>query len=415
MNRFLAHPRLAALLGDWLRCTCGVLGCTAMAGAISIGAAAPSDAIARPEPGSRRSVPPICRHAVSVGDRHTAHKCREAWRSMYERSRRRSGRGRDVPRRAHRHTWKPKTGHRPSPPVPQRPSARTVLPDPPSGERPSPVRKKNTPRPAPSSAAPTRIPERAEEAESRSSSLQPVLLLSLLIPAAAAICYPFRHRLCAAATAGLPVLPVPEAEAEASAPVGFGYRPVLDPFAAPVAGLCGPGAISTARVLALTALEAHGDESLLVIPRPDATSLFGLAEDELLDDSTDGLFIPGNLDVALAYLETELAIRKDTGVTQARRLLLVADCAQEAHRLQALLARHPGGASAVLLGPWTGDQAMIDDDGLVDAPPALASALPDRVPALSRTEARDRLLAALAQQREAKKPPPKRRSSPRRP
>ncbi|MFB4312353.1 hypothetical protein [Actinomadura sp. GTD37] len=414
MNRFLAHPRLAVLLGEWLRCTCGLLGCTAVAGAISIGAAAPSDAAARPEPGPRRSVPPNCRHAVSIGDWYTAHKCKEAWRSMYERSRRRSGRGRDFPRWTDRHTWKPKTGHRPPSPIPiERPSPRAALPGPPSSEPPFPTPKKSTPPPAPSSPLPTRPREQAEELDSRPATLQPVFLLGLLIPAAAAICYPFRHRLYAVATAGLPALPaVPEAE---TTPIGFGYHSALDPFAAPAAGLSGPGAVSTARVLALTALDEHGDDSLLVLPRPDATTLFGLAEDELLDDNTDGLFIPGNLDAALAYLETELAIRQNTGVTQGRRLLLVADCTQETDRIQALLTRHPGGASAILLGPWTGDQALIDDNGLVEAPPALATTLPDHVPALSRTEARDRLLAALARHSETKKPPPKRRSSPRRP
>jgi hypothetical protein len=242
--------------------------------------------------------------------------------------------------------------------------------------------------------------------------LQPVLLLSLLIPAAAAICYPFRHRLYAVATAGMPALPVPEEEKEP--PTDFVYRPVLDPFAAPAMGLSGPGAVSTARVLALTALDEHGDDSLVVIPRPDATTLFGLAEDELLDDDTAGLFIPGNLDAALAYLETELAIRQNTGVTRARRLLLVADCAHEAGRIQELLARHPGGVSAVLLGPWPGEQATIDDNGLVDAPSAPDSNLPDRVPALSRVEARDRLLAALERHRETRKPSPRRRSSSRR-
>ncbi|NKZ03393.1 hypothetical protein [Actinomadura latina] len=242
--------------------------------------------------------------------------------------------------------------------------------------------------------------------------MQPVLLLSLLIPAAAAICYPFRHRLYAVATAGMPALPVPEEE-EAPSP-GFGYRPVLDPFAVPATGLSGPGAVSTARVLALTALDEHADDSLVVIPRPDATVLFGLAEDELLDDNTAGLFIPGNLDAALAYLETELAIRQNTGVTQARRLLLVADCSQETDRIRALLAQHPGGVSAILLGPWSGAQATIDDNGLVNTPPALTLSLPDRVPALSRVEARDRLLAALARHRETKKPSSRRRSSPRR-
>ncbi|QKW35720.1 hypothetical protein HUT06_18125 [Actinomadura sp. NAK00032] len=247
--------------------------------------------------------------------------------------------------------------------------------------------------------------------DSRPPSLQPVLLLSLLIPAAAAICYPFRHRLYAVAAAGMPALGLPEEEPLHAC---FDYRPAIDPFAAPATGLSGPGAVSTARVLALAALDEHGDDSLVVIPRPDATTLFGLAEDELLDDDTAGLFIPGNLDAALAYLETELAIRESNGVTQARRLLLVADCTQEPDRIQALLTRHPGGASAILLGPWTGDRATIDDTGLVTAPSSLVSGLPNHVPALSRTEARDRLLAALARHKKLEKPSSKRRSSPRR-
>ncbi|WUI03832.1 hypothetical protein OHR68_19160 [Spirillospora sp. NBC_00431] len=190
---------------------------------------------------------------------------------------------------------------------------------------------------------------------------------------------------------------------------------MFDPFAAPATGLTGPGAVSTARILALTALDEHSENSLVVVPRPDATVLFGLGEDELLDDDTAGLFIPGNLDAALAYLETELAIRRNSGATQGRRLLLVADCTAEAERITTLLGRHPGGLSAVLLGAWTGDQATIDDEGLVDAPPALTSALPARLPAISRVEARERLLAALARQRHNQKPAARRRTTPRRP
>jgi hypothetical protein len=58
---------------------------------------------------------------------------------------------------------------------------------------------------------------------------------------------------------------------------------------------------------------------------------------------------------------------------------------------------------------------VIDDTGRVTAPAGLAAGLPDHVPALSRTEARDRLLAALARHKKPEKPSPKRRSSPRRP
>ncbi|QXJ26030.1 hypothetical protein AGRA3207_007617 [Actinomadura graeca] len=197
-------------------------------------------------------------------------------------------------------------------------------------------------------------------------------------------------------------------------PAPLTYRPSLDPFARPALGLSGPGAITTARLLALAALNDLGDTSLTVIPRPVATTLFGLDEDELLDESAAGLFIPGNLDAALAYLETELAIRQSTGVTQARRLLLVADCEDEADRISRLLARHPGGVSAVLLGTWTGDQVTIDEEGLVTAPSALAECLPSPLPTVSRTEARDRLHAAIERHRQEQKRPSGRRHATRR-
>ncbi|MEU8804129.1 hypothetical protein [Spirillospora sp. NPDC048819] len=229
----------------------------------------------------------------------------------------------------------------------------------------------------------------------------------------AAICYPFRHRLYAAA--GLPPFSTTGPAEPPPRAVPSSHQPDLDPFAAPALGLTGPGAVATARILALSALDEHGGKSLVVIPRPDTTSLFGLAEDELLDDDTAGLFIPGNLDAALAYLETELAIRENTGVTQARRLLLVADPDGETDRIKALLDRHPGGVSVILLGAWTGEQASVDDEGLVDASPAMAVSFPERLPAMSRTEARDRLFSALVRQRQDQKPPSRRRSTSRRP
>ncbi|WP_141576478.1 hypothetical protein [Actinomadura sp. WMMA1423] len=226
------------------------------------------------------------------------------------------------------------------------------------------------------------------------------------------MCYPFRHRLYTAANPGLSPLPVPNPPDPQAANVT--YRPLLDPFGAAARGLSGPGATSTARVLALTALDEHADDSLVVVPRPDAITLFGLAEDELLDDDTAGLFIPGNLDAALAYLETELAIRERSGVTHARRLLLVADCSQEADRIAMLLKRHPNAVFAVLLGQWTGDRAMVDDQGIVQGPPAVASTLPPHLPAMSRTEARDRLLGTLARHQDTRKPSSRRRSTSRR-
>ncbi|MFI0373528.1 hypothetical protein ACH35V_37200 [Actinomadura sp. 1N219] len=400
------------MISDLIRCTGGILGYTALAGAISIGVATPADAVTPASPEPRGSIPPICRHAVIVGDRHTAHKCKEAWLAMYERSRRRSGRGREFARRGDRFDWNfkarrwPPSSGQHKEPAPRQPTA----PDAPSTSPSRPTQSKTT-TPHVSAPTPTRTRSQAQDLESRPSSLQPVLLLGLLLPAAAAICYPFRHRIYAAA--GLPAFST--ATTTAAPPARLTYHPVVDPFAAPATGLTGPGAVSTARVLALTALDEHSESSLVVVPRPDATVLFGLGEDELLDDDTAGLFIPGNLDAALAYLETELAIRKNTGTEQGRRLLLVADCAEESERIKALIGRHPGGVSAVLLGTWTGDRASIDDEGLVDAPSTLTSALPERLPAISRTEARDRLLAALARQQQDQKSASKRRSTQRRP
>jgi hypothetical protein len=216
-----------------------------------------------------------------------------------------------------------------------------------------------------------------------------------LLPAAAAIGYPLRRRIYAVAGASFFV----PAASPAEPATGFMYRPAIDPFALPVTGLTGPGAAATARVLTLIALEECGDSTLVIIPRPDATALFGLAEDELLDETGTGLFIPGNLDSALAYLETELAIRRNTGGPPARRLLLVADCDNEADRINEIHDRHPGEFAAILMGEWPGDRASVDEDGLVDASPALTDSLPERLPAMSRTEARDRLNAALGRHR----------------
>ncbi|MEU6034726.1 hypothetical protein ABZ801_04905 [Actinomadura sp. NPDC047616] len=217
-------------------------------------------------------------------------------------------------------------------------------------------------------------------------------MIGLLLPTVAAIGYPLRHRILAAAASAL-LAGSPPAEEEPAVP--FTYRPALDPFTLPLLCLTGEGAAASARVMALAALEEYRDSALVVIPRPDATMLFGLAEDDLLDDSTDGLFIPGNLDAALAYMETELAMRREATAPHARRLLLVADCEKEADRISQLLARHPGDVSAVLLGDWPGERVTVDDDGRIDAPSSVVGALPERLPAMSRTEARDRLYAVV--------------------
>src|SRR5690606_25514862 len=264
----------------------------------------------------------------------------------------------------------------------------------------------------PRTPAPVPTLSQADDIDTSPPSLQSVLLLGLLIPAVAAMCFPFRHRLYAAST-GASRSPIAEAPAPPRALPE--YPPSLDPFAVPALGLPGPGVPAAARVLAVTALEVHGAASLVVIPRPDTTVLFGLAEDELLDDDSAALFIPGSLDAALAYLETELAIRENRGVTQARRLLLVADPEEELKRIQALLDRHPRSVSMILLGAWPGDSVTVDQDGLVDASSSVAARLPDRLPALSRTEARDRLFSTLARHKKEQKPPPKRRSTSRRP
>ncbi|WP_207939558.1 hypothetical protein, partial [Actinomadura darangshiensis] len=135
------------MIGDWVRCTCGLLGCTAVAGAITIGAAAPSEAADRAEPEPRRSMSPACRHAVSIGDWYTAHKCKEAWQAMYEKSRRRSGRGREYRRWADRYDRKSQEGRKdlsPSPLPLNKPAPRPAVPDPPSSTPPPSPRSKST-------------------------------------------------------------------------------------------------------------------------------------------------------------------------------------------------------------------------------------------------------------------------------
>lgn len=415
MTRFLADPRMTDIFGEIVRCTCGLLGCTAAAGLISF-AAAPADAASGPRPEPRRSAPAPCRPSLDR-DWYASQLCREAWLAIFDGSRRRAaGLGGDAARRRGRFEKEPKAGRRrPTPPKP------LDKPDPrPASQAPDGVPQAPVPTPVPtatpwgggSGQAPLRLREQADD-EPQVRPMQPVLLLGLLLPAAVAICYPFRHRILAAATAGMPVLSA-TAGGPDSRPAPFTYRPSLDPFAVPALALAGSGAVDSARVLALSALDEHGDSSLVVIPRPDAGRLFGLAEDELLDENAPGLFIPGNLDAALAYLETELAIRRSTGASAVRRLLLVADCVEEAGRIAALLDRHPGELSAVLLGPWPGAQAAVDDEGLVDAPSTLATHLPQRLPAMSRTEARDRLHAAIASQTSEGRRPPGRRYNTRR-
>src|SRR6476469_327998 len=106
MNRFLAQPMSAVVISDLLRCTTGVLGCTALAGVISISAAAPVEAVAPAAPEPHKSRPLICRHTPVFSDRHSEHRCKNPWLGMNENSRRRSGRGREFTRRCDRFDWK---------------------------------------------------------------------------------------------------------------------------------------------------------------------------------------------------------------------------------------------------------------------------------------------------------------------
>jgi hypothetical protein len=391
MNRLLADPRHTGPIRGWLRCACGLLGCMALAGTASLAAAPPASADHHPRP--HHTLPPECRTALRTGERQAWLACREAWRSMYAKHRRAEIQrylAQQRAKQAKRHLSR----DAPTQDPPRQPPPRPVAPL-------SPV-----PTPLPPSPVPTQT---LVQESAGTTSFPPLLLLGLLLPAAAAIGFPLRRRFLAMAGTSLSVSAPLHAEPGAR----FTYRPALDPFALPVFGLAGPGAAATARMLTLIALEECGDDTLVITPRTDATALFGLAEDEFLDETDGGLFIPGNLDSALAYLETELAVRQSRKGSQERRLLLVADCGDEAARIDEIRERHPDEFAALLLGAWPGQRADVDEDGLVDASAPLADALPQRLPAMSRTEARDRLNAALQRHRSCRtlvrKTRPKRR------
>src|SRR5690349_19817525 len=117
MTRFLADPRMTDIFGEIVRCTCGLLGCTAVAGVISF-SAAPADAASGPRPEPRRSVPAPCRQSLDR-DWYTSQLCRAAWLAMFDGSRRRApGLGGDAARRRGRPEKEPKAGRRPTPPKP---------------------------------------------------------------------------------------------------------------------------------------------------------------------------------------------------------------------------------------------------------------------------------------------------------
>ncbi|WP_067825312.1 hypothetical protein [Actinomadura kijaniata] len=375
-----------------------VLGTSLLVTAVPAQASTTAGAAVAARPNPREEIPAVCRRAAAFEDRYTARMCEEAWRVMYGPSKR-IKRPRAVERRPNRRTppdRAPRAVRRTPVATPAKPAPRV--------KSPSPRVSSPTPTTRPSdTAAPPPVRPRAGGGDDEANALQPLLLLGLLIPAAAGIAYPLRRRIYAAAGAASPA-PAVSAEGPEQT-VQFTYRPSIDPFAVPVLGLTGPGAADTARVMALTALEECRDTALVVVPRPDATALFGLAEDEWLDETAEELFIPGNLDAALAYLETELAARRDGHGSSTRRLLLVADIETEAERVLRMLDRHPEGLSAVLLGDWPGARVAVDDEGLVRTPPGLTIDLPERVPAMSRGEARDRLLAAVEAGRSRKRRP----------
>ena len=373
MKHIPPDPTHTGPAGGVVRRAGALVGSLAVVGAASLGTAVSAEAADKSRP--RSSLPTECRLALRTGDRHALRRCKEAWQAVYE-ARHRAGSERRLRERQGAHTAKaPRVQSSPKSTSQAKRSSPPVTPARTAGS---------------SSPLPSGTPRLAGET-SHTLSLQPLLLLGLLLPAVAAVGYPMRRRLFAMTGASfVPPLP-PTSEPNTT----FAFRPAVDPFAVPILSLTGAGAPATARVYALSALENLGDSTLVVLPRPDATVLFGLDEDEFLDETGTALFIPGNLDAALAYMETELAFRPNTGTTGAPRLLLVADCGDEAERVERLRARHPDEFAAVLLGGWPGESASVDEDGNVQAPPTLAATLPERLPAMSRTEARDRLNTAV--------------------
>ncbi|MEV5828288.1 hypothetical protein AB0L25_22295 [Spirillospora sp. NPDC052242] len=397
----MADLRLAAVVGGLCRSACGALGCTAAAGVISIGAPATAEATSPGEPRPRRHVPAADRTAftaVHKNDRHGDElplcpqppaRAKHSKRKGQEPDRN-TPLHPDSPALAHATDEHRNQPHSMTDHIPQ-----TSLPHPPTFEAAlnPPQRALNNTASATSPEHPNRK-ERPPAARSDvATTTVATALLLLLLPTIAAICYPLRRR----ASSPEPPKPPP--------PSALRCRPPLDPFTIGAVGLAGPGALATARVMALAALGTQRP-SLVVIPRPDVTRMFGLDEDELLDDDISELFIPGNLDAALAYLETELTIRRNAGRPPVPRLLLIADCAGETDRIHTLLNVHRGGVSAVLMGPWTGDRATVTADGVVAVPPTDAT-LPAHLPTMSRVQAHDLLYAAVT-------PPPVRRRPTRR-
>lgn len=257
-----------------------------------------------------------------------------------------------------------------------------------------------TPRPAPSG-------EITEDPASRPVEPSPLLGLLILLLPVAAIGLTLRRRAPAPApamTARVSAAPPAAAPPAPPPPRQRADGVALTPFCGLLLALGGRRAADLARLITLSALE--DGSGLVVLPRADAMRLLGLEEDELLDEPPDELFLPGTLDAALSYLETELRLRaRGQGSGAQPRLLLVADCGAEADRIARLFARHPGALSAVILGEWPGERTVVDTDGRISAPSHLAALLPKQAPALSRAEARHRLDALLAGSRRRSRGP----------
>lgn len=424
MSRFIADATGTGWIRRALRRGCGSLGFAALVAALVLGHVRPAHAD-HPHRDREHELRSCERYGRMFGPRARA-ACLESWDSPREDSRHgrrydprydprhdsRYGR-RYAPDHRHRERlpypwWAPRPEEpRPGAPSPERDRGVVTAPQP-----SRPRQSERAPRPTPSPTLPSATPEgtgsgtpsapppRAIVEEAAPLPLPPIPLLGLLILLlpVAAIGLTVRQRALATASASggaaltLPPSPTPVA------PVS--YTGVPDPFDLPVLALTGQGVTAAVRMITLATVERASEPLLVVLPRPDAAVLFGLAEDELLDEPLDRLFLPGTLDAALAYLETELSIR-DGSVPTGRepRLLLVADCEQEVDRIKALLARHPGAFSAILLGDWPDEQVTVTEDGTVQAPPGLADRLPTRLPGMSRAQARHRLDALVRQAR----------------
>ncbi|TNY37132.1 hypothetical protein [Thermomonospora catenispora] len=416
MSRFIADATGTGWIRRALRRGCGSLGFAALVAAVVLGHVPPAHADYHPRDREREKLRTCERYGWFFGPR-AREACLEDWRSSREEPWYDPRYGprhdqRHAPDRRHRerppHEWRPSRGEEGRSDAPSRERDRSGAVTAPEPSRPR--RAERTPRPTPSPAAPSTTPEGTAAHRTPSDPppraiveeaplpLPPIPLLGLLILLlpVAAIGLTVRQRALATASGGaaltLPSSPAPVA------PVS--YTGVPDPFDVPVLALTGQGVAAAVRMITLATVERAEEPLLVVLPRPDAAVLFGLAEDELLDEPLDRLFLPGTLDAALAYLETELTIRDGSASTgREPRLLLVAECEQETGRIQTLLARHPGAFSAILLGDWPGEQVTVAEDGAVQAPPALAEGLPARLPGMSRAQARQRLDALARQAR----------------